>query len=73
MNKLQWNFNQNSNIFIHENVFQSVVFVMAAILSGPECVKLLPHHLSGQWVKVDGVQSSLFVTWTKYLFAQHDI
>ena len=31
MNKLQWNFNQNSSIFIHENAFQSVVCEMAAI------------------------------------------
>ena len=34
--KLQWNFNQNP--FIHENVFESVVCEMVAILSRPECV-----------------------------------
>ena len=39
-NKLQWNFNQNSNIFIQENVFESVVCCeMVAILSQPQCVK----------------------------------
>ena len=34
-NKFQWNFNKNSNIFIHENMFESVVcdchFVSASI------------------------------------------
>ena len=30
-NKLQWNFNQNSNIFIQENAPESVVCEMAAI------------------------------------------
>ena len=38
-NKLQWNFNQNSNIFIHKNAFESVVCDMASILSRPQCVK----------------------------------
>ena len=32
-------FNQNSNIFIQENVFESVVCEMASILSRPQCVK----------------------------------
>ena len=32
-NKLQWNFNQNFNIFIEENTFQNVVCAMSAILS----------------------------------------
>ena len=34
------NFNQNPNIFIWENAFESVICEMAAILSGPQCVKL---------------------------------
>ena len=38
-NKLQWNLNRNSNIFIHENTFENVVWKMAAILSLPQCVK----------------------------------
>ena len=37
-NKLQWKFNRNSNIFIHENAFESFVCEMAAILSRPQCV-----------------------------------
>ena len=32
-NKLQRNFNQNTNIFIHENAFEIIVCEMMAILS----------------------------------------
>ena len=41
MNKLQWNVNRNSCIFIQENAFENVVWKMAAILSRPQCVKCL--------------------------------
>ena len=34
-NKLQWNLNRNSYIFIQENAFKNVVWEMAAILSWP--------------------------------------
>ena len=37
-NKLQWNVNRNSYIFIQENPFENVVWKMAAILSWPQCV-----------------------------------
>ena len=37
-NKLQWNFNRNSDIFFEENALESVVCEMAAILSRPQCV-----------------------------------
>ena len=43
MNKLQWNFNRNSNIFIQENAFESVVCEMAAILSRPQWVNKVMH------------------------------
>ena len=39
-NKLQWNLNRNSYIFIQENVFENVVWKMATILSQPQRVKL---------------------------------
>ena len=39
MNKLQWTFNRNSNIFIQENALENVVCEMASILSRPQCVK----------------------------------
>ena len=42
MNKLQWNFNQNFNIFIQENAFESVDCEMKAILSRPQCVNEQP-------------------------------
>ena len=35
-NKLQWNLNRNCNIFIQENVFESVVCEMSSILSRPQ-------------------------------------
>ena len=38
-NKLKWNLNRNSNIFIQEKVFECVVWEMAAILSRPQWVK----------------------------------
>ena len=40
-NKLQWNFNQNTKPFIHDNVFEHSVCEMAAILSQPQCVNSL--------------------------------
>ena len=45
-NKLQWNLNQNSCVFIHENAFENVVWKMAAILSRPQCADtlLLTHN-----------------------------
>ena len=40
-NKLKWNFNQNSYIFIKKNAFENVCWKMAAILSPlPQWVKL---------------------------------
>ena len=39
-NKLQWNFNRNSNIFIGENTFENVVCEMTVILSRPQCVNM---------------------------------
>ena len=38
-NKLQWNLNRKSNIFIQENAFKCVVCKTAAILSRPQWVK----------------------------------
>ena len=40
-NKLQWKFNRNSDIFIHENATESVVCEMAAILSRLQCVNVV--------------------------------
>ena len=38
-NKLQWNFNRNSNIFIEENTVENVVCEILFISSRPQCVK----------------------------------
>ena len=35
-NKLPWNFNGNSDIFIEENAFENVICHMSAILYGPQ-------------------------------------
>ena len=40
-NKLPGNLNQNSYIFIQENAFENVIRKMAAILSQPQCVKVM--------------------------------
>ena len=39
-NKLQWNLNRNSYIFIQENAFENVVWKMAAILSWLQCINV---------------------------------
>ena len=38
-NKLQWNLNWNTKLFIHGNAFENVVSKMAAILSQLQCIK----------------------------------
>ena len=40
-NKVQWNQNQNSNIFIQENTLENVVSEMASILSRPQWVSII--------------------------------
>ena len=59
-NKLQWNVNWNSYIFIQENAFENVVCKMAAILSQPQCVK----HLFRDWILVGTIPlTAVFVEW----------
>ena len=38
-NKLQWVFNRNINVFIQENTYVYVAYVMADILFRPQCDK----------------------------------
>ena len=45
-NKLKWNFNQNTNLFIHKNASEYIVCEMAAILFRGKLVKL-GHH----WIR----------------------
>ena len=51
-NKLQWNRNRNSYIFIEENAFQIVVLKMAAILSRPQCVNYLTTPAAGHFAVI---------------------
>ena len=44
MDKVQWNFNRHSNIFIQENAVENVVWKMAAMLSRPQCVDGLGYN-----------------------------
>ena len=46
-NKLQWNINRNSHIFIQENALEFIVCEMASILSRPQCVQGLKPALEG--------------------------
>ena len=65
-NKLQWNLNLNTNLFIHKNVFRNVVCEMASILSrerwvngrNPEMVDSLPRTN-----KVENVSTSWHHAW----------
>ena len=43
-NKLQWNFNWNSYIFIHENSLENFIWKLMAIFSQPQCVNCLHFH-----------------------------
>ena len=45
-NKLQWNINQNQDIFIQENMFENVVCKTLAILCWSHCVDL---PANGKW------------------------
>ena len=49
-NKLQWNFERSSYIFIQENAFENVIWKTAAILSCPQCVEVLSmYHSMSYW------------------------
>ena len=37
--KIQWNLNRNLHIFIQENAFENVVWIMTSFSSRPQCVK----------------------------------
>ena len=45
MNKLNWNFKWNLHIFAQDNTVENVAWKMSAILSRPQCVKLLVLYL----------------------------
>ena len=69
-NKLQWNFNRTSNIFIEENTFENVVCEMSSILSRPQCVKerlqISSHDIS---LKITNLKLQLHLPGTRDIFA----
>ena len=42
LDKFQWNFNQNTTIFIQENGLENVICKMVANLYQSQCVELVP-------------------------------
>ena len=58
-NELQWNSNQNSYIFIQENVFENVVWKMVAILSWPQ-------HVTWHENEYGSIQCGLLTIWWFY-------
>ena len=63
-NKLQWNLNRNSNIFIHDNALQNVVCQMASVLSRPQCVKYQKLAPQAEWWWIAGVKTTTATTIT---------
>ena len=61
-NKLQWNSNQNSNIFIHENTFENVIWALVAILS----------QFRGRWVKVGSQEAICYAGDRPHQYGHHD-
>ena len=59
--KLQWNFNQNSYIFIIRNAFENIVWKMAAILS--QCLNVLRSRTHTSWMTICLEQRLLCGEW----------
>ena len=68
-NKLQWNINQNSYIFIKEKAFGDAVRKLVAILSRPQCVKHTKIGSHSSWVNIHSVllRSSEAWKWSSLL------
>ena len=58
--KLQWNLKRNPYIFIRENSFQNIVCEMAAILSGPQWVKMSGLYLRRKRVNIYSVYCYIY-------------
>ena len=58
-NELQWNFNQNTKLFIHENASENIVCEMGAILSREDALResLLLEIRSSYWCRALGTVS----------------
>ena len=51
-NKLYWNFDQNTKLFIHENAFENIVYEMAAILSRERWINCYFIPIIFQYIKL---------------------
>ena len=60
-NKLQWNFNRNSNIFIQENAFKNVVCELASICLGLNVLTSVRSNLCEKPLDISDGSSSLMV------------
>ena len=67
-NNLQWNFNQNLNIFIRQNVSANVVCKMAVILWQPQCINWLDTANSSPVFLYTTVQIHMVITSIGYFF-----
>ena len=54
-NRLQWNLNQNSDIFIEKHSFENVVWEIMSISSRPQCVNVTSVSLPGKLVRRAGM------------------
>ena len=59
-NKLQWNFNRSSNIFIQENALDDVVCETVSTLSRPQCVKTISNSLNIDFIHGDIHEKNIF-------------
>ena len=60
--KRQWNFNQNTKFFIHENAFENIVCEMVSILSRGRWVNGdLYMIVAADWI--DGVCGCIYCSW----------
>ena len=71
MNKLQWNMNKTTTIFIDENKFENVVCKMTVIFFRPQCVTL--KHKGHNFVDIFLLLITTEVVKTALQWWNHDI
>ena len=67
-NKLQWNFHQNTKVFVHENASQNVVSEITAILS---FMSIIPRHLPCVYVICITDIINTYTMHVRYRFISH--
>ena len=71
-NKLQWNFSQNSNIFIQENALENIVCEMVSILSRSQWVNSLAFD-DVIWCYKTGSTSVQIMAWCQLIWINVDL